>query len=144
MPRWKKPLICAGPFRRSGRNLLPRAGSAILKKDKLEVACGKSKAALNGVPASEFPPFPQALTEQGFALPAQALKALLQQVVFAASTDASRVQLTGVLLVIEENTLILAAADGFRLSEASWFWHLPPEPALYSCSTSESLACGRG
>ena len=89
-----------------------------LKKDKLEVTCGKSKAALNGVPGSEFPPFPQALPEQGFVLPAQALKSLLQQVIFAASTDASRVQLTGVLLVIEENTLTLAAADGFRLSES--------------------------
>ena len=89
-----------------------------LKKDKLEVTCGKSKAALNGVPASEFPPFPQVLPKQGFALPAQALKSLLQQVLFAASTDASRVQLTGVLLVVEDNALTLAAADGFRLSES--------------------------
>ena len=96
----------------------PEQVALSLKKDKLEVTCGKSKAALNGVPGSEFPPFPQTLPEQGFALPAQGLKSLLQQVVFAASSDNSRPTLTGVLLVIEDRSLTLAAADGFRLSES--------------------------
>ena len=113
-------------------NTFPQAQVELThKKDKLEVVCGQSKATLNGVPASEFPPLPAAQIEQGLTLPAHALKTLLQQVVFAASGDASRVTLTGVLLAIDAGVLTLAAADGFRLSECKLT--LPESSGKSSC-----------
>jgi len=44
------------------------------------------------------------------------LKEMIQQVVFAASTDEVRPILTGVLVKVEGNNITFAAADGFRLS----------------------------
>lgn len=43
-------------------------------------------------------------------------KNMIKQVVFAASHDEARPILTGVLITVEDNTITLAAADGFRLS----------------------------
>jgi DNA polymerase-3 subunit beta len=44
------------------------------------------------------------------------LKDMIQQVVFAASTDEARPVLTGVQLTVTGNKVTLSAADGFRLS----------------------------
>ncbi len=44
------------------------------------------------------------------------LKEMIQQVVFAASTDEARPVLTGVQVTVQDNEISLAAADGFRLS----------------------------
>jgi len=41
---------------------------------------------------------------------------MIQQVAFAASSDDARPILTGVLITVNGEKLILAAADGFRLS----------------------------
>ena len=90
-----------------------------LKQDKLEVVCDRSKAALNGVPASEFPPLPVAQLDEGLLLPAQVLQSMLQRVIFAAGTDNGRVELTGVLVIIEGDTLTLVAGDDNRLSVCS-------------------------
>lgn len=101
-------------------NTLPDQDVSLsLKKEKLELVCGSSKTAFNGVPAAEFPPLPEIESGQGLSLPAPDFKNLLQRVVFAASSDDSRPVLTGVLLAVEGQRLILAAADGFRLSECS-------------------------
>jgi DNA polymerase-3 subunit beta len=43
-------------------------------------------------------------------------KEMIQQVAFAASTDDARPVLTGVLMTVRNNQIIMAAADGFRLS----------------------------
>lgn len=47
------------------------------------------------------------------------LKEMIQQVVFAASTDEARPILTGVLVTVDGNQMTLASADGFRLSVRS-------------------------
>ena len=87
------------------------------KQEKLEVVCDRSKAALNGIPASEFPPLPAAQVDRGLSLPAQTLQFMLQRVIFAAASDHGRVELTGVLVVIDGAALTLVASDGDRLSE---------------------------
>ena len=51
-----------------------------------------------------------------FELDAKMLREAITQVVFSAATDDSRPVLTGVDLVVEGDTLTLAAADGFRLA----------------------------
>ena len=44
------------------------------------------------------------------------LKEMIHQVAFAASSDDARPVLTGVLVTVEDKMVIMAAADGFRLS----------------------------
>lgn len=59
-------------------------------------------------------PVPELL--EGIQLNVADLREMIQQVVFAASTDEARPVLTGVLFTAQGNTITLQAADGFRLS----------------------------
>jgi DNA polymerase-3 subunit beta len=54
--------------------------------------------------------------ENGIPINVTDLKEMIQQVVFAASTDEARPVLTGVLFTVQGNKVSLSAADGFRLS----------------------------
>jgi DNA polymerase-3 subunit beta len=101
----------------------------------LSLACGSVKASFRGISAEEFPVVPAPEESNGFAAEAGDLRVGLGQVIFAASTDESHPVLTGVLAEFAEDTLTLAAADGFRLS------HAPhpadsPRPAGRSASSS--------
>ncbi len=53
---------------------------------------------------------------QGLEINVADIKEMIQQVVFAASTDDARPVLTGVLMDISGEAATMAAADGFRLS----------------------------
>ncbi len=59
---------------------------------------------------------PVADFSQGLEINVADLKEMIQQVVFAASTDDARPILTGVLISVHGDQITLAAADGFRLS----------------------------
>lgn len=59
---------------------------------------------------------PVADFSQGLEINVADLKEMIQQVVFAASTDDARPILTGVLINLQGERITLAAADGFRLS----------------------------
>lgn len=91
----------------------------------LEVTSGSSKASLKGVSAEQFPPLPNHKESPCLQVPAGEFKAVVQRVVFAASSDQSRPILNGVLIVAEGRALTLAAADGFRLSESKIFLESP-------------------
>ena len=54
--------------------------------------------------------------DEGVKMDVSALKEMIHQVAFSASTDEARPILTGVYLKIEGNQLTMSAADGFRLS----------------------------
>ena len=68
------------------------------------------------IDAQEFPPMPVMDLTQGIQLNVADLKEMIQQVVFAASTDDARPVLTGVLVKVQGNQITMASADGFRLS----------------------------
>jgi DNA polymerase-3 subunit beta len=54
--------------------------------------------------------------DEGVKMDVNALKEMIHQVAFSASTDEARPILTGVYMKIEGNQMTMAAADGFRLS----------------------------
>lgn len=87
-----------------------------VRTQTLNIRCGASNTNLKCIDAQEFPPMPVADPAQGIPLPVGSLKEMIQQVVFAASTDEARPILTGVLVSASGNRITLAAADGFRLS----------------------------
>lgn len=82
----------------------------------LKLSAGSSHADIKGIDAQDFPPMPDPDGQSGVELPIEDLKEMVQQVVFAASSDDARPVLTGVLITVEGDEMTLAAADGFRLS----------------------------
>ncbi len=88
-----------------------------VRTQTLNLRCARFEANIKGIDAQEFPIIPT--TEEGervIRLDPEALRQMIEQVVFAAATDESRPILTGVLAHFEGDRLTMAAADGFRLS----------------------------
>lgn len=83
----------------------------------LVVQAGRDSASINGIDAEDFPVIPS-ITEEGFtaSVNAQTLRELISLVEFAAATDDSRPVLAGVLTRFDNDTLMLASADGFRMA----------------------------
>ncbi len=88
----------------------------VVRTQTLNLRAGRSEANVKGIDAQEFPIVPVPEGEGGIPIEPDVLRTAVQQVAFAAATDESRPILTGVLAKFEEAQLILAAADGFRLS----------------------------
>jgi len=82
----------------------------------LTVQCGSNVTDIKGIDAQEFPPMPIPDLADGVSLEVSDFKEMIQQVVFAASTDDARPVLQGVLMTINDNEVTLAATDGFRIS----------------------------
>jgi DNA polymerase-3 subunit beta len=87
-----------------------------VRTQTLNVRCGASNTDIKCIDSQEFPPMPVADLAFGIQLNVTDFKEMIQQVVFAASTDEARPVLTGVHLAVRDNKLTLSAADGFRLS----------------------------
>jgi DNA polymerase-3 subunit beta len=87
-----------------------------LEGQTLHLACAKNEADIKGIDAQEFPLLPTVDDEYQILLEPDQFRQMIDQVVFAAATDESRPILTGVLARFEDDTLTMAAADGFRLS----------------------------
>lgn len=88
-----------------------------VRTQTLNLRCARFEANIKGIDAQEFPIIPTADDgERAIRLEPEALRQMIDQVVFAAATDESRPILTGVLAHFEGDRLTLAAADGFRLS----------------------------
>ena len=86
-----------------------------LRNKTLRLTCGRSEANIKGIDAQEFPLIPGAEPD-GISIPADLLREMINKTAFAAATDESRPILTGVLVKLEGQELVMAAADGFRLS----------------------------
>lgn len=101
----------------------------ITRTQTLHLDCARFSANMKGIDAYEFPIIPtaqqqadsEALTIQGtqFDLDATGLRKMIDQVIFAASSDENRPTLTGVEVTINDNKLTMAAIDGYRLSVRS-------------------------
>jgi DNA polymerase-3 subunit beta len=83
----------------------------------LNVRCGTSNTDIKCIDAQEFPPLPVAEADEAILLKVTDFKEMVQQVAFAASQDEARPVLMGVLVTVENDQIVMAAADGFRLSE---------------------------
>lgn len=87
-----------------------------IRTQTLNVRSGAFNNDVKCIDAQEFPPLPPADLEGGLVLEVHELREMIQQVAFAASTDDARPVLTGVLVEVSGGELVMAAADGFRLS----------------------------
>jgi len=83
------------------------------------VSCARVKANVRGIDPDEFPLIPTVSEQPSASVPADLLRGMINEVVFAAATDDARPIFTGVLATFANGTLTFAAADGFRLSVRS-------------------------
>jgi len=67
----------------------------------------------------QFPELPAMETEGALAVDAASLKAMVRKTAFATARESTRYALNGILFVISNHTLELAATDGRRLAVAS-------------------------
>ncbi len=82
----------------------------------LNVRAGASTNDIKCIDAQEFPPLPVPDFSESIQVNVADFKEMIQQVAFAASTDEARPVLMGVLLIVDKETITMAAADGYRLS----------------------------
>jgi DNA polymerase III subunit beta len=88
----------------------------VVRSMSLNLKCARFESNIKGIDAAEFPLIPTTDGEKSLSLESAALRKMIDQTVFAASTDESRPSLTGVMARFESERLTLAATDGYRLS----------------------------
>jgi len=81
--------------------------------------CGSTSFRIPGLPADDFPTFPQEGDAHGCSIPQAALKTLVTQTAHAMSMEETRFILNGALLSVGKDLLTLVATDGRRLALAS-------------------------
>lgn len=94
-----------------------------VRTQTLHLSCARYEANMKGIDAADFPNLPTMdgddnNTLQGATLELDplGLRKMVEQVVFAASSDESRPTLTGVEVKFDNGRMSMAATDGFRLS----------------------------
>lgn len=80
------------------------------------IRSGKSEFHLIGQDAVEYPLLPEVSAEEQFTIPADLLKSIIRETVFAVATSESRPVLTGVNWNIHDDELICVATDSHRLA----------------------------
>ena len=90
----------------------------LLDNQFVEVVSGRSRVKLVGLPASDFPAFPQGSEKGGSVLEmrAETLVRMIDCTLFAVSGDETRPHLGGVLLTGHEGALRFVGTDGHRLA----------------------------
>ena len=83
---------------------------------ELALSSGKYQATVKGISVDDFPPFPS--TEPGtiLRLSSKTLKEMVDLTALASATDDSRPVLAGVSISISSDSIVFAAADGYRLA----------------------------
>src|SRR5713226_1767043 len=82
----------------------------------VEVTCGTASYRLHTYSAEDFPRLPEVEAAPLHTVDGEALLATIAQVSRAASRDESRPVLTGILVQLEGENLVMAATDSYRLS----------------------------
>lgn len=81
----------------------------------VQIRCGATKSNIKGIDADEFPPINHSETSD-IRIEGRVLQEMINQTAFAAASQDSRPILTGVYTRIEDDTITMAAADGYRLA----------------------------
>lgn len=89
------------------------------KDTKLTISAGKYSSIINGAIADDFPEIPEINEKDAvvYKISTDEFKNSLNQVLIASSNDLTRPALTGVYFNTYDNTLAIAATDGYRLAE---------------------------
>ena len=87
----------------------------VLENQSASLTCGRSRTRIAGMSAENYPELPEmpaVLTH----IPAKVLTNAISKTSFAVADEESRYTLTGALLIIREDSLVMVATDGHRMA----------------------------
>jgi len=87
------------------------------QNNQMSVETENYHTVIKTLPAEEFPLIPVVDNDHPVTIDGQELKKSLDQVAFAASTNQTQPEISGILFGIENTTLKIAATDRYRLAE---------------------------
>jgi DNA polymerase III subunit beta len=82
----------------------------------VDIKAGKSSFSVKTMPAEDFPSFPEVTEKNTLELESQTLLGLVKQTIKAVSKDETRPVLTGALLDVESDNILMVATDSYRLA----------------------------
>ncbi|USN53444.1 MAG: DNA polymerase III subunit beta [Candidatus Nomurabacteria bacterium] len=88
-----------------------------LREEGLHITTGETTTTMKGIAADEFPVIPSVEEKSITKAATNDLRQALTQVLFAAANDNSRPEINGIYVKIENNNMVLAATDSYRLAE---------------------------
>lgn len=86
------------------------------EKLQVRLCCGDADFEIPGLSAADYPDLPEVEDEYAVSIQQKVMRAMIEEVAFAVSTNESRPVHTGALFEIGEGGLTMAAVDGFRLA----------------------------
>ena len=121
---YKANIIAEGQVALSARKLhdilreLPNEEIHFLKEENhwVTIKCGKAIFRLPGMPAEDFPPFPEFSQDSLIQFKGSELKEMIRKTLFAVSPDETRKGISGLLLEKEKDRITLVGTDGHRLA----------------------------
>jgi len=87
------------------------------KNNQIDIEGTNYQFRLNGLPADEYPKFPEFDKKDQIDIEQKIFKTMLRLTSFAVSHEESRYVLNGVLMVVVDKTITLVATDGHRLAK---------------------------
>lgn len=100
---------------------LPKGETIEISSDdtKVIISAGKYSSTINGTIADDFPELPEIDDKKSitYKINIDEFKTSVNQVIMASSNDLTRPALTGVFFNTDNDTLAIAATDGYRLAE---------------------------
>jgi DNA polymerase-3 subunit beta len=88
------------------------------EKNIVKLRCGNSKYDMHAIPAEDFPVTPDMEEKKAIEISQRDLKGILKNAaIAAASEDESRTVLTGVLMAVDKNSILMVSTDGRRLAK---------------------------
>jgi DNA polymerase-3 subunit beta len=108
--------------------LLPESNIQVKFADNhwLGLVCGRSRTRIAGMSRESYPELPE-VPDKIAEIPAGLFSSMISQVIFAISNEESRFTLSGSLMVLKPDALVLVATDGHRLA-------LVERPATFALS----------
>ncbi|ORM34558.1 DNA polymerase III subunit beta [Williamsia sp. 1135] len=88
---------------------------------RVAIVCGSAKFSLPTMPVEDYPQLPDVPENTG-SIPSDVFAEAITQVAIAAGKDDTLPMLTGIRLEIDNNTVVLAATDRFRLAVRELTW----------------------
>ena len=83
---------------------------------QINLSCSNSEFDLKGYDPEEYPQLPEINVPENFKLATENLKKLIREVEFSTSNDETQPALTGALLNITENEIIMVSTNTYRLA----------------------------
>lgn len=95
---------------------LPEITIKVSGKNVMEIRHGKSYFKMLGLPVDDFPKLPDFSGKESFEMDQAVFKDMLRKTSYSVSQDETRYALSGILLGIKEDMIVVVGTDGRRLA----------------------------